>query len=337
MNSFTRIFVLFFLLFGYSFAAEKTVDAPAYTQDLKQLYVTEDGLVKTPSKIGYSNAPGSKFWRGVRSGKSYSTQAIGDDAGVFINSYGEDWRLLKNQITGINLILIPLALITVVLLYLIFGKFKLSSGFSGNTVERFKLIEIVIHWGTAVSFIILGLTGLVLLFGRFFLIPVLGESAFAVFAEFSMDTHDIVGPVFSVFLIAMIIKFVKDNIYQKGDINWLLTGGGLFGKHVDAWRFNFGEKAWFWIVLFAGLVITLSGYIMLFTGIVSGNRESIELMNILHTLSATLMILGMFGHIYMGVAMEGSMSAMATGKVDKNWAKDHHSLWYQDIDNKPNT
>jgi hypothetical protein len=45
----------------------------------------------------------------VRSGKSYSTQAIGDDVGVFINAYGEDWRLLKNQIEGVNLILIPLA------------------------------------------------------------------------------------------------------------------------------------------------------------------------------------------------------------------------------------
>lgn len=334
MNRFIHILVLF-LLSGYGFSAEKTVDAPAYTQDLKHLYTTEDTFVKTPEKIGYSNAPGSKFWRGVRSGKSYSTQIIGADAGVFINSYGEDWRLLKNKITSINIILIPLALIIVVLLYLIFGKFKLNNGFSGNIIERFKFIEMVIHWGTAISFIILGITGLTLLFGRFFLIPLLGEEAFAAFAEFSMDAHDIVGPIFSVFLIAMIIKFVKDNVYQKGDINWLLTGGGLFGKHVDAWRFNLGEKAWFWIVFFAGLVITLSGYIMLFTGIVSGQREVIELMNILHTASATLMILSMFGHIYMGVALEGSMSAMTTGTVDENWAKDHHSLWYQDIDNKP--
>lgn len=331
MNNLIRIFVLFFLLFGYSFAAEKTVNAPAYTQDLKDLYITEDGFVKTPAKIGYSNVPGAKFWRSVRSGQSYSTQAIGDDMGVLINAYGEDWRLFKNQIASINLVLIPLALITVVLIYLIFGKFKLSNGFSGNRVERFKLIDRVIHWGSATSFIILALTGLILLFGKFFLIPLLGKEAFAIFAEFSMDTHDIVGPVFSVFLLAMIAKFIKDNIYQKGDINWLLAGGGLFGKHVDAWRFNLGEKAWFWIIFFAGLLISLSGYIMLFTGIVSGQREGIELMNILHTVSASLMILGMFGHIYMGVAMEGSMSAMTTGKVDENWAKEHHSLWYKDI------
>ncbi len=331
MNSFARIFILFVSLFGYSYAAEKTVDAPAYTQNLKHLYTSEDISIKVPIEAGYSGVPGSKLWRNVRSGKSYSTQAIGDDVGVFINAYGEDWRLLKNQIEGVNLILIPLALITVMLIYLIFGKFKLNKGFSGKLVERFKFIEMVIHWGTAISFIILGLTGLVLLFGRFFLIPLLGKEAFATLAEFSMDMHDIVGPIFSVFLIAMIVKFIKDNFYQKGDINWLLSGGGLFGKHVDAWRFNLGEKIWFWIVFFVGLFITFSGYIMLFTGIVSGQREVIELMNIIHIASATLMILGMFGHIYMGVALEGSMSAMTTGKVDENWAKDHHSLWHKNI------
>ncbi|CAC9568106.1 Formate dehydrogenase -O, gamma subunit (EC 1.2.1.2) [uncultured Gammaproteobacteria bacterium] len=331
MNSFMRTLVLFFLLFNYSFAVEKTIDAPAYTQELKHSYIVEDIVVKTPTKTGYSGVPGAKLWRSVRSGALHSTQVIGDDAGILINAYGEDWRLLKDQIASIDIILIPLALITVALIYLIFGKFKLSKGFSGKLIERFKFTEIVIHWGTAASFIILGLTGLMLLFGRFFLIPLLGEEDFAALAEFSMDTHDIIGPVFSVFLIAIIIKFIKDNFYQKGDINWLLNGGGLFGKHVDAWRFNLGEKMWFWIVFFAGMLITLSGYIMLFTGIVSGQREIIELMNILHTASATLMILGMFGHIYMGVALEGSMSAMTTGRVDENWAKDHHNLWHKNI------
>jgi hypothetical protein len=32
MNSFMRTLVLFFLLFNYSFAVEKTIDAPAYTR-----------------------------------------------------------------------------------------------------------------------------------------------------------------------------------------------------------------------------------------------------------------------------------------------------------------
>lgn len=331
MKHFAQIFLLFLFLFSNVFATDKTVDAVSYTYDLKQLYEGENKTYKNPENTGYSSYPGSKFWRNVRSGKSYQTQLKGDDSGVLINSYGENWRLAKNSATNVISFIIPLAIIVVLLIYFIFGKFKIQNGFSGNKIERFKFVERVIHWGSATSFIILALTGLILLFGKFFLISLLGEEAFAILAEFSMDMHDIVGPVFSVFLLAMIVKFIKDNIYQKGDINWLLTGGGLFGKHVDAWRFNLGEKAWFWIIFFAGLLISLSGYIMLFTGIVSGQREVIELMNILHTVSASLMILGMFGHIYMGVAMEGSMSAMTTGKVDENWAKEHHSLWYKDV------
>jgi formate dehydrogenase subunit gamma len=38
------------------------------------------------------------------------------------------------------------------------------------------------------------------------------------------------------------------------------------------------------------------------------------------------------GHIYMGtIGMEGSYAAMRTGYVDDTWAKEHHDLWYEDI------
>jgi formate dehydrogenase subunit gamma len=30
--------------------------------------------------------------------------------------------------------------------------------------------------------------------------------------------------------------------------------------------------------------------------------------------------------------MEGSYAAMRTGYVDDTWAKEHHDLWYEDIE-----
>lgn len=312
------------------FAGDK-VDAPQWTNDLKDLYIEDDKGIKTPLKADYSASPGAKMWRKVRSGNPYKTQDKGDDAAILINSKGEDWRQSKSQIAGISTTIIALALITPILLLLIFGQFKLKNGFSGDTVLRFLKIERIIHWGTAILFIILAISGLLLMLGKNLIIPLIGKDAFAVVAALSLDIHDFLGPVFSVFLVAMIIKFIKDNIYQKGDINWLKNAGGLFGKHADCWRFNLGEKAWFWVVFLAGLLISISGYIMLFTDLVAGQREIIEIMNLIHAISATLMIVGMFGHIYMGVAMQGSMTAMTCGKVDKNWAAEHHSLWYEKI------
>ena len=39
------------------------------------------------------------------------------------------------------------------------------------------------------------------------------------------------------------------------------------------------------------------------------------------------------GHIYIGsIGMDGAYKAMRTGYVDDAWAKEHHDLWYADIE-----
>jgi formate dehydrogenase subunit gamma len=36
-------------------------------------------------------------------------------------------------------------------------------------------------------------------------------------------------------------------------------------------------------------------------------------------------------HIYMGtIGMNGAFEAMGSDSVDENWAKQHHSLWYEE-------
>jgi len=36
--------------------------------------------------------------------------------------------------------------------------------------------------------------------------------------------------------------------------------------------------------------------------------------------------------IYMGtIAMEGAFEAMRTGECDSNWAKEHHDIWYEEL------
>jgi formate dehydrogenase subunit gamma len=38
------------------------------------------------------------------------------------------------------------------------------------------------------------------------------------------------------------------------------------------------------------------------------------------------------GHIYMGtIGTPGSLEGMKTGYVDETWAREHHSLWYDDV------
>src|SRR6195256_2861361 len=50
--------------------------------------------------------------------------------------------------------------------YLIMGPIRISAGRSGRKVPRFKAFERFAHWLTAVSFILLGLTGLKITFRK---------------------------------------------------------------------------------------------------------------------------------------------------------------------------
>ena len=47
---------------------------------------------------------------------------------------------------------------------------------------------------------------------------------------------------------------------------------------------------------------------------------------------ALLFVILIFGHIYIGtLGMEGAFDAMGSGKVDLNWAREHHSVWVEEL------
>ncbi len=54
------------------------------------------------------------------------------------------------------------------------------------------------HWAVAISFCVLGLSGLIMLFGKYVLLPVIGYTLFAWLTALSKNLHNFVGPVFIV-------------------------------------------------------------------------------------------------------------------------------------------
>jgi formate dehydrogenase subunit gamma len=53
-----------------------------------------------------------------------------------------------------------------------------------------------------------------------------------------------------------------------------------------------------------------------------------------HSFSAMVMIAIIIGHIYIGsVGMEGAIEAVGSGQVDINWAREHHNLWLDEVEN----
>ncbi|MGV8898846.1 MAG: formate dehydrogenase subunit gamma [Burkholderiaceae bacterium] len=249
---------------------------------------------------------------------------------------GEAWRQYRNgpliNIGGWLLIAVLLALAAI---YLIKGQIKLKGSPTGRLIERFTSVERLAHWTMAISFVLLAITGGTMLFGKYVLLPVFGLTLFGWLAFAFKNIHNFVGPVFTCSIVVFFIIYVKDNLPGKGDLNWFVQLGGLLsGKHVSAGRFNAGEKVMFWgaVVVF-GLIMSASGFVldMLVPGLLY-TRGNMQIASIIHIVAAVLAASMIIGHIYLGtLGMTGAYKAMRTGYVDDAWAKEHHDLWYEDI------
>ncbi len=285
--------------------------------------------------------PGADLWRNVRQRQFAETTSLAEitsqvksgEANILINVSGQSWREYRmEQLIPIAGIVFIAALAGVLLFFLLRGRIKLKAGRSGMKLLRFTFNQRTAHWTVAILFIILAVTGLILMFGRDLLIPVLGKEFFGNIATVSKTLHDYLGPAFGVALIIMFFLYVRDNIPTRHDIEWLRKGGGLFsGGHVSSDRYNTMEKGWFWVAGIVGGAVVVSGLVLDFP-IFGQTRETMEFYHIIHSSAAVIVIVGSFGHIYMGTAgVEGAFEVMQTGYCDANWAKEHHDLWYEKV------
>jgi formate dehydrogenase subunit gamma len=215
--------------------------------------------------------------------------------------------------------------------YFILGRIRISAGRSGRKVPRFNAFERFVHWLTAVSFIVLGLSGLNITFGKSLLLPLIGPDAFSAFSQAAKYAHNFMSFPFVLGLVLIPLIWLKDNIPDKVDVEWFKQGGGFIkSRHAPARRFNAGEKLVFWGVIGAGLVVAVSGYLLLFPFYVT-DIAGMQIAQVVHSVIAVLFVALILGHIYIGtLGMEGAFEAMGTGEVDFNWAKEHHDLWLQD-------
>jgi formate dehydrogenase subunit gamma len=251
-------------------------------------------------------------------------------AGVLIQPAGRTWDYFHEVLLhwgGAILILGTIVLLGAA--YLIIGRVPIAEGRSGWKVLRFKALERFSHWLTAVSFVILGLTGLNITFGKIVLLPLIGPDAFAEISEMAKYVHNFTSFAFVAGLILIAVIFFRDNLMEKVDIDWVKQGGGFIkNKHAPAGRFNLGEKLVYWLSLAAGVAVSVSGFLLLFPFFAGINIAGMQLAQVVHAVVAVLFIALILGHIYIGtLGMEGAFEAMGTGEVDLNWAKEHHDLW----------
>lgn len=250
---------------------------------------------------------------------------------------GEAWRQVRNNwIIPYGAALLFVTLLALAIFYFTRGPIGLHGAETGRKIERFTPFERATHWSNAIAFVTLAISGIVMAFGKFFLLPVLGGALFGWLTYALKTIHNFVGPLFVVTLILMIITFFRDNLPRKGDLNWLLKGGGLFGgkEEPSSHRFNAGEKIVYWGgLLFLGSIVVGSGLFLdkLLPGFVY-TRGEMQIAHMIHAVATIFMMALIMGHIFIGtLGMKGAYKAMREGYVDETWAREHHQDWYEDI------
>lgn len=296
----------------------------------------------------------SEFWRAVRQGARGNVSIPDKQAGQLVQSEGDNWRAIRNGPVSVygGWVLLG-TIILLALFFLLRGRIRIEAGKSGKTISRFNDLERFGHWLLASSFIILGLTGLNVLYGRYVLKPIIGAEGFASITSLGKWMHNFVSFAFMAGLALVFVIWVAHNIPNRQDLVWLLKGGGLFTKHSHppSRKFNAGQKIIFWLVVVGGLSLSLSGIALLFPFETAFFAKTFSVLNafgaalpadltalqeqqlnqVWHSIVALVMIAVVLAHVYIGtIGMEGTFDAMGSGEVDLNWAKEHHSLWAEE-------
>jgi formate dehydrogenase subunit gamma len=316
--------------FGTALALAQT-SAPSGGPQSASIFDIAKEQVERQQSQPLNNAP---VWREVNSGKAHTTNIKGPEAGVLIQREGEAWRQLRPSIYSTGGVLFAVVLALLAAFYLVKGPIRTSVPFTGKTIERFTPVDRITHWTMAISFVVLGLTGLIMTFGKFVLLPVVGYTLFGWLASVAKNTHNFIAPVFLVSIPIAILVYIRDNLPNAQDIKWAMSLGGLLnrGEPMPAGRFSGSQKLYFYgLVCFLSIISILSGLVMLFPNF-EFTRAQMQLANTVHLITAMLSIAMALPHIYLGtVGNVGAYEGMRQGRVDETWAREHHPLWYDDV------
>ncbi|MDH4570044.1 formate dehydrogenase subunit gamma [Pseudomonas sp. BN414] len=198
-------------------------------------------------------------------------------------------------------------------------------------IERYTPSERSNHWAVAILFFLAGLSGLALFHPALFWLTNLFGGG-----PWTRILHPFLGVAMFLFFIWLVMRFAHHNRWEKSDSQWLRQWKDVVNNREDrlpdVGRYNAGQKMLFWVLLLSMLVLLATGvviwrqYFSHLFGI-----DIIRLAALLHAVAAWVLICSIIVHIYAGIWIKGSISAMLHGWVSRGWARKHHGAWYKEI------
>jgi formate dehydrogenase subunit gamma len=199
-------------------------------------------------------------------------------------------------------------------------------------IVRYTLDERIHHWLAGLSYVYCLVTGLA------FWSPYLAWlAALAGGGPTARFLHPWSGIVFTISVIWMYKIWRKDMRTTDTDRAWSKSMKYYVENEDEklppAGRFNYGQKIFFWLMLYGAILLLISGIGLWFVESIPWSLRWLRYVSVaVHVIAALATIAGFIVHVYMGTAMvRGSFSAIVTGDVPSSWAQHHHRLWYDRV------
>ena len=199
-----------------------------------------------------------------------------------------------------------------------------------NLIVRYTANERTNHWITAITFVLLALSGLALFHPSMFWLTALFGGG-----QWTRILHPFVGVVMFVSFFILAVRFWHHNYLDRDDVQWLRQIDDVLANREEnlpeIGRYNAGQK-----LLFFTMVVCL--LLLLCSGVVIWRRYFsvyfpigvIRLAAVVHATAAFVLIVGIVVHIYAALWIKGSVGAMVRGTVTLGWARKHHPKWFRE-------
>jgi formate dehydrogenase subunit gamma len=196
-------------------------------------------------------------------------------------------------------------------------------------IERYTPNERSNHWITAITFVLLALSGLAMFH------PAMAWMA-ALFGggQWTRILHPFFGIVMFVSFFFLVVRFWSHNKFEPEDKQWLRQIDDVLANREEKLpkigKYNAGQKLLFFVLVLAMVCLLLSGIVIwreYFSHLFP--IEVRRFSSLLHAFFAFVIIMAIIVHIYAGIWIKGSIKAMTRGTVSYGWARKHHPKWFE--------
>ncbi|MHA6313341.1 MULTISPECIES: formate dehydrogenase cytochrome b556 subunit [Pantoea] len=202
-----------------------------------------------------------------------------------------------------------------------------------DRLVRYRAVERINHWIVALCFVMAALSGLGFFFPSFnWLMQIFGTP------QLARILHPFVGVVMFAAFMLMFLRYWRHNLINRDDLYWAknIHRIALNEEVGDTGKYNFGQKCVFWAAIISLVLLLVSGIVIwrpYFAG--AFTIPLIRLALVVHSVSATALIVVIMVHVYAALWVKGTLTAMIEGWVSSDWARHHHPRWYREQRNPP--